>query len=541
MQKTKEYSTESRRQRSKTSSFIYYIEHFVFTLLTKIGRIVFTLFYGKRGYSMPPITDLLLLESATSLAEKIRTKKVKSVEVLKAFIRRIEDVNSMFNCVVDKRFEAALEAAAEADALVSSGKYTPEELLEKKPFLGVPISTKDCIAVKDFLYTAGLYARKGKRSNEDSEAMSLMRKAGAIPFCLTNVSEMCMWWESSNIVHGRTRNPYDSNRIVGGSSGGEGCIQALAASPFGLGSDIGGSIRMPSFFTGTFGHKPSQNIVSNKGQFPMPFSSEQDAFLGIGPMCRHAEDLKPILKIICGEKVALLNLDKPVDLKKLRYFYQENDGGSRLVTPVDKDLTGALRQVVEHLKKSTGISPKKIQLEKFKQSAAIWFANMKDSSGFGFGHQLANLEGEINPIIELMKFCIGLSKHTFIGLITAIVDKAQTPYGSAKYHHLVNKRNVLRKELQDLLGDDGVFIYPTHPTVAPYHNEPLMRPLNFSYTGIINVLGFPATAIPLGLGSEGLPLGVQVIANMNNDRMCFAVAEELEKAFGGWTPPLVKL
>ncbi|XP_055921354.1 fatty-acid amide hydrolase 2 [Eupeodes corollae] len=540
MGETSEFSTDVSNRHKKRSSFVLYLEHFFFTLITKIARLIFTVIYGKKGKVMPAITDPLLLESATSLASKIRTKQITSVAVLEAFIRRVEEVNPTFNCVVDKRFKEALKDAADADALIASGTYTPEELLKIKPFLGVPISTKDCIAVKDFLNTAGLYARKGVRSNEDSDAMGLMRKAGAIPFCLTNVSEMCMWWESFNTLHGRTRNPYDTNRIVGGSSGGEGCIQALAASPFGLGSDIGGSIRMPSFFTGTFGHKPSKNIVSNKGQFPMPFSLEQDSFLGIGPMCRHAVDLKPVLKIISGQKSSLLNLDEPVDLKKLKYYYQESDGGSRLVSPVDEDLKNSLRKVIDYLQTSTGTTASKIQNEKFKQSPSIWFANMKDDSGHGFGHQLANFNGEINPITELLKLCVGLSQHTFIGVVTALVDNAQIPFGSPKYHHLVKKRDNLRKEMQNLLGDDGVFIYPTHPTVAPYHNEPLVRPLNFSYTGIINVLGFPATAVPLGLGSEGVPLGVQVVANFNNDRLCLAVAEELEKAFGGWVRPGIK-
>lgn len=103
------------------------------------------------------------------------------------------------------------------------------------------------------LNTAGLYARKDRRATEDATVVARMREAGAIPFALTNISEVCMWWESNNTLYGRTCNPYDTNRIVGGSSGGEGCIQAAAASPMGLGSDIGGSIRMPAFFNGVFG------------------------------------------------------------------------------------------------------------------------------------------------------------------------------------------------------------------------------------------------------------------------------------------------
>lgn len=351
-----------------------------------------------------------------------------------------------------------------------------------------------------------------------------------------------MWWESNNTVHGRTNNAYDTNRIVGGSSGGEGCVQSAAGSPFGMGSDIGGSIRMPAFFNGIFGHKPSKMIVSNNGQFPTPFSDEQNSFLGLGPMSRFAEDLRPMLQIMAGEKAKLLRLNTPVALDKLKFFYQESDGGGRLVSSVDPDLQQAMRRVVQHLTDKFGNAQvERIQLPQIRQSAAIWFANMRDDTGHGFGYQLGNLRHEINTYLELLKWLVGASKHTFIGLITAVMDTNQCQHGSPKYKHLVAKRDELRSKIQQLLGENGVLIYPTHPTVAPYHNEPLLRPINFSYTGIVNVLGFPATAVPLGLGSEGLPLGVQVIANFNEDRLCLAVAEELQRAFGGWKRPEVQL
>ncbi|XP_067626326.1 fatty-acid amide hydrolase 2 [Eurosta solidaginis] len=536
-------SGRRRRAAQKRCSFVGCILEVLFSFITKIVRLVFQLFYGVKGETMPAITDPILLESATSLARKIRKQEVSSVQVIESFIRRIKDVNPKLNFCVDNRFEEALQEAAEADQLIKSGKHTEEELEKLKPYLGVPISTKDCIAVKGLLHTAGLYARKDLRATEDATAMSLMRHAGAIPFALTNVSEVCMWWESNNVVHGRTRNAYDSNRIVGGSSGGEGCIQSAAASAFGLGSDIGGSIRMPAFFNGVFGHKPSKLVVSNNGQFPMPFSDEQNSFLGIGPMSRFAEDLKPMLRIMAGEKAKELRLDEPVDLQKVRFFYQESDGGGRFVTPVDADLLAGMKRTVEHLRENVKpIAVEKIQLEKFKQSTIIWFANMKDDSGYTFAHQLGDLKVEINPYIELLKWVVGASKHTFIGILTALIDKTQVKYGSNKYKYMVKKRDELREEIQELLGDDGVLLYPTHPTVAPYHNEPIFRPINFSYTGIVNVLGFPATAMPLGqVGSEGVPLGLQVIANFNNDRLCLAVAEELERAFGGWARPEIKV
>lgn len=150
---------------------------------------------------------------------------------METFIARIKEINPLLNCVVDERYADALAEAAAADRMIESGEFSEADLKRDHPYLGVPISTKDCLAVKGLLHTSGLISRQHIRAANDAVAMALMRKAGAIPFALTNVSECCMWWESHNPVHGTSRNPYDTNRIVGGSSGGEGCllvrIQAL--------------------------------------------------------------------------------------------------------------------------------------------------------------------------------------------------------------------------------------------------------------------------------------------------------------------------
>jgi len=507
-------------------------------LVAVFVRYLLVFIYGEKGESMPPIKNLILLDSATTLAYKIRTKKISSVTVLKAFIQRILEVNPLLNCVVDERFADALQEAEAADKFIASGALSEEQLLREKPFLGVPITTKDCIQVKDLLNTSGLYYRKDTRATEDADVIALMKKAGAIPLALTNVSECCMWWESSNTVHGRTRNPYDTNRIVGGSSGGEGCLQAAAGAPFGIGSDIGGSIRMPCFFNGIFGHKPTKFMVSNAGQFPSPCCEEQDSFLGIGPMSRFATDLKPMLRIMADKKANLLHLDETVQITKLRYFYQDSDGGAFLTSPVDQDIRDAIQKVSAHFKRTLKVDTvKKVQIEKLRKSAPIWFGNMQTENSLGFDKQLANLNGQINPYTELVRWMFGQSHHTFIGLMTAITERGGIKHGSPQHQYLVKQRDELLEEFKQMLGDDGVFLYPTHPTVAPYHNEPVVRAMNFSYTAIINVLGLPATAVPLGLGREGLPIGLQVVANHGNDRLCLAVACELEKAFGGWVAP----
>lgn len=156
--------------------------------------------------------------------------------------------------------------------------------------------------------------------------------------CFHLLTQRFYRWESDNNVHGRSKNLYDTARTVGGSSGGEGCIQAAAGSAFGLGSDIGGSIRIPAFFNGVFGHKPSPFIVSNVGQFPSPTTKELQGYLGLGPMCRHAEDLAPLLKVLAGGKAEKLKLEETVDVKDINVFYQENDQGSLFVSSVNKEI-----------------------------------------------------------------------------------------------------------------------------------------------------------------------------------------------------------
>ncbi|XP_055372681.1 fatty-acid amide hydrolase 2-A-like [Condylostylus longicornis] len=535
-------SSDDAKRNSKCA--IYSDIIFIFEKTARVAYHIFLIFvrfclskiYGK-GQQISSIKNELLMESATLLAQKIRNKQLKSIDVVNAYISRIEEINPILNCVIEDRFRRAIIDACNADKLIESEILTEEELAIQKPLLGVPFTTKDSIQVKGMLNTAGLWLRRGYQSVEDAKTIQLLKEAGAIPLALTNVPELCMWWESFNTIFGRTNNPYDTTRTVGGSSGGEGCIQASGGSAFGLGSDIGGSIRMPAFFNGIFGHKPSKLIVSNHGQFPPCTSDEHNSFLSIGPMCRYAIDLKLILKVISDDNSKYLNLDEPVDLNNVNIFYQLNDGGAMLVQSVDKEIENALFEVVKHFEKKFSKKPKCIQLKKFRESLDIWFTNMKDSSGIGSDQQLANLEGKINPYTELLKFCFGNSNHTLIAIGNAIIERFQTQYGTPAYFQYVEKRDKLLEEIQNLLNENGVLLYPTHPTVAPYHWEPYTRMFNFSYTAIFNCMGLPSTAVPLGLNSEGLPLGIQVVANHNQDRLCLAVAEELEKAFGGWVAP----
>ncbi|CAH4030026.1 fatty-acid amide hydrolase 2-B-like [Pieris brassicae] len=508
--------------------------HFLRLIIAKVARIFFSLYYYNDSKKLPPITSDILKEPAVEVARKIRYKEITSMQVLEECIRRINDVNSQLNCFVENRFDKALKEAREADELVRNGTKTPDQLLQEKPFLGVPFTTKDCIGVKGLHQTSGIVSRQNYIAEEDADVIRLLRSKGAIIIGLTNVPEVCMWWETHNHIFGRTSNPYDTTRIVGGSSGGEGALQAAAGSIFGIGSDIGGSIRMPSFFNGIFGHKPSRNIVSNSGQYPMPNSEFLNTFLGVGPMTRHAVDLKPILEIMAADNANKLKLNEPVSVEKLKVYYQINNNAP-LSDPVDPDIETAMLKVVEYLNVKHKIVAEEKKISILRKSMNIWFSNLKTTKHFG--SYIMKDYGYFSIIKEIFKNIIGCSENTLIALFTALIDWGGVKFDSDEYKSYLKLRDELEKMFKDMLGDDGVFLFPTHPTPALYHNEPILRAMNFSYTAIINCLGFPATNIPLGLSREGLPIGIQVIANHNNDRLCLAFAEELDKAFGGWIEP----
>lgn len=486
---------------------------------------------------MSTVKDPLLLQSATELAKKIRSRQVSAEEVMQAFINRVEEVNAIVNAVVCKRYDNALVEAREVDRILSLDPVPKEFSETSKPFLGVPLTVKECFALKGMPQTSGLVSRREIRADHDAPTVDRLKQSGMIPLATTNTSELCMWYESANNLYGRTKNAYDNNRIVGGSSGGEGCIVSSGASLLGIGSDIGGSIRMPAFFNGVFGHRPSRDIVPNEGQYPTASGGQID-LLATGPICRYAADLVPVLKIMAGPSVASLKLDIQVDLSKVNVFSMEDDGGSLLTSRVDPQLKEAQSKAFKYLQ-SKAASAKAVELNLMKYSLEMWLAKMVAGNGTKFAVLMAGGEEtgqSVNCFLELAKRLFGLSNHTLPAIGLGIME-ALTRESDPSILKLLSMLQTLREQLCTLLGEDGVLLYPSHPCPAPYHNQPLCMPLNFAYTGIFNALGLPVTQVPLGLGKEGLPLGMQVVAAPYQDHLTLAVAAELEKGFGGWVSP----
>ena len=198
--------------------------------------------YGRNGVTVRSPSNPILKLPAGVIAEKVKERSIKAEEIIQAFIARIHEVNPLLNAVVNERFEEALEEARYIDTVLDSPDSNTtgvKSVLLCKPLLGVPLSVKESIACKGFAHSAGLVDRKETIAEDDATVVKYLRQAGAIPIAMTNCSELCMWWETSNNVYGRTNNPYDTSKIAGGSSGGEGGIISAAGSVCGVGSDVG--------------------------------------------------------------------------------------------------------------------------------------------------------------------------------------------------------------------------------------------------------------------------------------------------------------
>ena len=467
--------------------------------------------------------DSLLFDSATRLAARIRAGETSSERAVAVHIEHARRTHGRIHAIVADRFDAAMAEARLADAHLA--RHGRDGL---PPLFGVPCSIKECFALEGMPQSAGLVSRRAFRATSDAPAVARLRAAGAIPMGVTNTSELCMWMETSNRLYGRTNNPYDPTRTAGGSSGGEGALVGAGAAPFGLGSDVGGSIRMPAFFNGVFGHKPTPGRVPNGGQFP---TAHGDALrlLCTGPLTRRAEDLWPLLGIL-ADPGTLTGHPADVALRDLVVLDVSNNGRLR----VSDELRTAQANAARALARG-GAKVRAWSSPLLRHSIEIWAALMSDAGGPTFAEIMG--EGrEVPAARELGLWALGRSEHTFAAIALALVEKLPALKGE-KARRFGAMAAELRCEIEEALGPRGVLLFPTYPRTAPRHHAPLLFPIEWMYTAIFNALELPATAVPLGLGAGGLPLGVQVVSGSGKDAVTIAVARALEDEFGGWVAP----
>ncbi|CAL1289229.1 unnamed protein product, partial [Larinioides sclopetarius] len=495
---------------------------------------LYRVFMGKTK-KLPAISNKILLIPAVELAEKIRKKQLSCEEIMEAYVERAKSVHPFINAAVDERYEEAIKDAKEVDKFLASGVKSEEDIAKETPLLGVPFSCKESIGITGMKQTSGLVRSKDHVAKRDGGAAEMYRKAGAIPFIVTDVPELCMWWESSNHVNGLTKNPYDNTRTVGGSSGGEGAVITAASSIIGIGNDIAGSIRIPASFCGIYGHKPSRGIVPNWGVFPYCEMKTEKVdrtidFVSTGPMCRYVQDLPLLLKALSGNDERL-KLDTKVDFKKVKIYYIEEYPG--MLNAAVPDVKKRIKTAVKHFSNEYGIQATPLICPELQYAFYIWESKLLEHDGPPFQFYLKGENGKINMWLELFKSIIRSSEHTLPAIYFGIVDRRKK---DGYYQFCLDKYKAIERKFKEIFEEDAIILVPTHPEPPPHYLMTIPMYPNIAYTCIFNVLGYPSTQIPAGL-SNGVPIGIQAISGPFKDHLSLATAAELDKVFNGWITP----
>ena len=477
-------------------------------------------------------------ETATALSSALAAKKVSAVELAQDAIGRIERHDGKINAICVRDFERGLEAARAADAGRARG--------ETKPLLGIPLTVKESYNVAGLPTTWGLPAQKDFVPGEDALSISRVKQAGGIILGKTNVPLGLGDWQSYNDIYGTTNNPYDLGRTPGGSSGGSSAALAAGYGPLSLGSDIGGSLRVPAFHCGVYAHKPTLALAPSRGHTPPPFPPlpfDRDLAV-IGPMARSAADLSLLLDVIAGPdpmeagKAYALALPPPRHgaLKNFRVLVVDTDP----VMPTN----AAVRAAIDRLAANLGKAGVKIErqsplLPDFAASSRLYMRMLLSLLGATFAPEIH--AGALDAATKLAPDDMSLAAERLRGIALSHRDWVLADGGRAR----------LKAQWRELFGTFDAVICPVMPTPAyPHDHSPEQEtrrinidgkdhvyPDQLAWPGIATLPGLPATAIPIGLSPEGLPVGVQIVGPWLEDRTPLRLAELIEREFGGFVPP----
>jgi amidase len=461
------------------------------------------------------MTDLTF-RSATSLAAAIRGKEVSSREVIEAHLEQIERVNPTLNAVVRVLAESARQQAREADQAIARGDSLG-------PFHGVPMTVKDAWEVAGVPSTGGTLGRANYIPQRDATVIARMRAAGAIPIGMTNLPELSLAFESDNLVHGRTNNPYDLARTPGGSGGGGAAAIAAGLSPIEIGADLGGSIRLPCHFSGIAGIRPTTGRAPMTGYFP-PSLGWISHYCAPGPMARTVEDLAVALPVISGpDWMDAAVHDMPlrdwngVSVKGLRVAVHTNNG----ILPARADVAATVIEAATALNNAGAIVEEAVPTC-IEQSFGIFLGIATADGGEGLRMLLA----------------MAGTQRTH-ALLDALFTMASEHKPAGFLHGLLAQVDIYRSAMLGFLQKYDLILCPVNALPAIEHGTSYRQDVlpAFSYTIAFNLTGWPGAVVRCGTSSEGLPIGVQAVARPWREDVALAVAHELERALGGYQRP----
>ena len=419
---------------------------------------------------------------AAWLARAIRDKKVSSVEVVRAHLEHIHTVNPRLNAVVFATAESAMKEARTADRHNKRKNALG-------PLHGVPFTAKDIFNTAGLPTTAGLRMLRANVPDHDATAVARMRRAGAILIGKTNCPPGGGGTDSWNPLHGGTRNPYDVNRSPGGSSSGEAAIIAAGGSPIGIGSDSGGSIRIPAHYCGVAALKPTAGLIPVTGGYGLP-GGLSDPRSQVGPMARYVSDLALALPVLIGP-----------------------DGFDSGVVPV----------------------PLPKRTPKLPGLKVAWYTDdgiMKPTPATAAAIRAAAKALGAEGCVMTEERPPGLNEAHLVTL---------GYWGRKHMSHdrLYRRWDDFRRLLLDFMTRFDLVLSPVAPNIAPLYRAKALHDHQYTYTIPYSLTGNPCVVVRAGTSPENMPIGVQVVARNWNDLVALRAARAVERALGGWRPASV--
>ncbi len=466
---------------------------------------------------MKPVTQ----QSAVELLALLRESRISPLELANEHIDEIERLNPRLNALIDFDPERVRE-----QTLAAERSKRP-----RGPLFGLPVTVKASISAAGYRCEIGSVINRGNVPTEDATVVSRLRNAGAIILGTTNTPEFLMAYEADNRLYGRTNNPWNLDYTPGGSSGGESAAIAAGLSAGGLGSDSGGSVRIPAHFTGICSLKPTPGRIPGNGHLPScvgPFS-----ILGaIGPMARTLDDVALLFQALSGQD-RTDPVSPPIpqremslaDAKRLRVGFFEDDD----LTPVTPETRQAVKVAVRALRKQ-GFDVRPFRPKALEQARKLWWTFFVRCGAMFVDSLVNGHEQELSPI--LLEFLQ--------------IAHSEPPLTANELLNAWAECDMIRGKLLEQMQEFPVLLTPVCSIPAFRHGErkwivdgqevkylDVMR-----YTQWFNLLAAPAAAVPVGRSPEGLPIGVQIIARPFEDEVALAVASVIDREFGFIAPSI---
>jgi len=489
--------------------------------------------------SAPASAGALEYLSAGQLTEGLRQRRFSSLELTDHLIARIERRDAAINAVVVRDFERAREAARAADAALARG--------EQRPLLGLPMTVKESFNVAGLATTWGIPQAKDFKASEDALIIARSRRAGAVLLGKTNVPIVLDDWQSYNAIYGVTRNPWDLERTPGGSSGGAAAALAAGFAPLELGSDIGGSLRVPAHFTGVMALKPTLALVPTRGHAPpgaAPLPRNDDLAV-VGPMARTAADLALLFDVIAGPDALTTGVGYRLGLRPPRHSEFARHRvlmiDSHPLVPTAAPVRAALDRLAGRLARS-GVKVERSHplLPDLAEEARTYMRLLVSFSAAFWRPAIYEDQKNAGAIFPADNRSLAAERARGIGLSHR--DWLMADIARSRF----------QQQWRALFAEVDVVLCPPMPVTAfahdhsmPPHERRLAidgTPYPYPDVGLIwagpaTCTGLPAAVVPIDRGDSPLPIGVQIIGPYLEDRTVLAFAAGIEREFGGFVPP----